>query len=309
MQKLLQLARWITIVSLSMTTLHPAWAADKINVTTSFSILGDWVRVVGAERVVVTDLVGPDQDAHVFQPKPTDAKRILASQLVVINGLGFEPWMKKLMASAGYKGASVQASQGIKPMKMQGHHSHGAAGGNDHADADPHAWQDLGHAMQYVTNIAQALSQVDPAGANLYQANARRYNQELQALDDWAKQQIATIAPAKRKVITSHDAFGYLAARYGIQFFAPQGLNTEADATAKDVAKLIRQIKKDNIKAVFVENMSNPKLVTQLAKDTGVTLGKPLYADALSAPNQPGATYLAMMRHNITELVAGMAKN
>jgi zinc/manganese transport system substrate-binding protein len=288
-----------------------AQAQDKLPVTASFSILGDLVRVVGGERVAVTTLVGFDADAHAFEPKPADAKTLLASKLLVLNGLGFEPWANRLAKSAGFKGTTVLASAGIQAQKMADAdakgHAHGHAHG--HAETDPHAWQNPNHVVTYVNNIAAALSKADPAGATTFQANAAAYAKELQALDLWAKAKFATIAPSKRKVITSHDAFGYFAAQYGIGFLAPQGVNTDTEPSAKQVAQLIQQIQREKIRAVFVENMANPKLVAQLSKDAGATVGGSLYADALSAPDQPGATYLQMMRHNVTQLVAGLQRN
>ena len=279
----------------------PAHAADPLPVTASFSILGDLVRVVGAEWVAVTTLVGPDEDAHVFEPKPSDVKTILGSKLLVTNGLGFEPWAGKLAKSAGYKGEFVIASKGVKGRAMADEHGH--------AESDPHAWQDPNNVVLYVRNIATGLSRVDPGGASAYQANAEAYVKELQTLDAWAKEQFAAIPAEKRKVITSHDAFGYFAAHYGIKFLAPQGVSTEAEPSAKQVAQLIRQLQREKIKAVFVENMTNPKLLAQLSKDAGVTVGAALYADALSAPDKPGSTYLQMVRHNVTQLAAGMKLN
>lgn len=297
-------------VALALSGAAAVNAADKIAVTASFSILGDLVSVVGGPRVAVTTLVGPNQDAHLFEPKPTDAKTMLATQLLVTNGLGFEPWANKLAKSAGYKGEAVVASKGIKartttPAKASGEqhtgHSQGAA--------DPHAWQNPNHVISYVRNIAAGLTRVDPSSAALFQSNADAYVKELQALDVWAKAQFASIAPAQRKVITSHDAFGYLAAHYQIQFLAPQGVNTDAEPSAKQVAQLIKQIQREKIKAIFVENMSSPKLLAQLSKDAGATVGASLYADALSGPGQPGTTYLLMMRHNVSQLAAGMKLN
>lgn len=278
-------------------------AADKLPVLASFSILGDLVRVVGGDRVSVTTLVGPDEDAHVFEPKPQDAKNILQTRLLVTNGLGFEPWAQKLVTSAGYKGRSVVASQGIKPRSLP------AEKGHSHAETDPHAWQDPTQVMVYVRNIAAALGRLDPANASSYQGNSEAYVKELQALDAWAKEQFAAIPAGKRKVITSHDAFGYFGAHYQVGFLAPQGISTDAEPSAKEVAQLIRQIQREKIKAVFVENMSNPKLLTQLSKDAGVTVGPELYVDALSAPGGPADTYLKLMRHNVTQLVLGMKQN
>jgi zinc/manganese transport system substrate-binding protein len=278
-------------------------AADKLPVLASFSILGDLVRVVGGDRVSVTTLVGPDEDAHVFEPKPLDAKNILQTRLLVTNGLGFEPWAQKLVKSAGYKGRSVVASQGITPRTLP------AEKGHSHAETDPHAWQDPTNVIAYVQNIAAALGQLDPANASRYRANSEAYAKELQALDAWAKEQFAAIPSAKRKVITSHDAFGYFGAHYQVGFLAPQGLSTDAEPSAKEVAQLIRQIQREKIKAVFVENMGNPKLLAQLSKDAGVTVGPELYVDALSAPGGPADSYLKLVRHNVTQLVSGMKQN
>ncbi len=297
MQKRLQKFIAAALLCTSMASM----AADVLPVTASFSILADLVRVVGGDRVRVSSLVGPDQDAHVFEPKPADARTLLQSRLLVTNGLGFDPWAQKLAQSAGYRGATVVASQGVKGRTL--------AGENGHPEADPHAWQDPGNVVLYVRNIATALGQLDPAGAAVYQAHSQAYEQELKALDSWAQAQFAAIPAAKRRVITSHDAFGYFAAHYQLNFRAPQGISTEAEPSAKEVAQLIRQMKREKTRAVFMENMGNPKLLAQISQDTGATPGASLYADALSAPDQPGATYLQMLRHNVTALVQGMQQN
>jgi zinc/manganese transport system substrate-binding protein len=280
-----------------------AHADEPIPVVASFSILGDLVKVVGGERVAVTALVGPDEDAHTFEPKPSDAKTVLASKLMVVNGLHFEPWAEKLARSAGYKGDTVVASKGVKPRQMA------TETGDAHAETDPHAWQNPLNVVLYVNNIATSLSKVDPSGAAIYQANAEAYAKELQALDANFKAQLAAIPAAKRKIITTHDAFGYFGAQYKVTLLAAQGVNTDAEPSAKDVAKLIRQIKREKIKALFFEYMSNPKLIEQLSKDAGATVGSTLYADALSAAAKPGSTYLKMMNYNLTQLVAGMKLN
>ena len=278
-------------------------AADKLPVMASFSILADLVRIVGGERVAITTLVGPDEDAHVFEPKAIDVKNMLQTRLLVVNGLGFEPWAQRLVKAAGYKGQTVVASQGIAARTLH------ADKGRTHAETDPHAWQDPTNVVIYVRNIAAALSKLDPGGALSYQNNSDAYVKELQTLDVWAKGQFAALPADKRKVITSHEAFGYLAAHYQLRFMAPQGVSTEAEPSAREVARLIKQIQREKIRAVFVENMSNPKLLAQLAKDAGVTMGSSLYADALSGPDKPGSTYLKMMRHNVTQLMTGMRKN
>lgn len=283
---LLALATTATLMSGS------SQAADKLPITASFSILGDLLRVVGGERVTVSTLVGPDEDAHVFEPRPSDAKTVLQSKLLVVNGLGFEPWAHKLARSAGYQGAMLVATKGV-PTR----------------GADPHAWQNPLNVVVYVQNIAATLSQLDPQGSATYQTNRDTYVKDLLALDAWAKEQFAAVPAGKRKVITSHDAFGYFAAHYQIQFLAPQGVSTDAEPSAKGVAQLIRQIQREKIRAVFVENMGDPKLLQQLSRDAGVTMGASLYADALSSADPAGATYLRMVRHNVTQLVLGMQRN
>jgi zinc/manganese transport system substrate-binding protein len=268
-------------------------AAEPLPVVATFSILGDLVKVVGAERVTVTTLVGPDQDAHAFEPKPADAKAVLTARLFVSNGMNFEHWASNLTKAVGFKGETLVASMGVKPI----------------AATDPHAWQNPQNVAIYVRNIAAALAKVDAPGAAIYQANAEAYAKELQSLDAWAQAQFAALPAAKRQVITSHDAFGYFAAHFGIKFLAPQGINTDTEPSAKGIAQLIRQIKREKIKAIFVENISNPKLIAQLSRDAGATVGASLYSDALSAPDKPGSTYLKMMRHNVTELAAGIKLN
>lgn len=299
------LAAGIASASLLSGASFAAGPLPPLPVMASFSILGDLVRVVGGDRVSVATLVGPDEDAHVFEPRPTDAKTIAQTKLLVTNGLGFDPWAQKLAKSAGYKGETVVASKGVKPLAMTKEKSHDRKG-HHHAEADPHAWQDPNNVVLYVRNIAAALEKIDPAGATTYQANTAAYVKELQTFDAWAKEQFAAIPAAKRKVITSHDAFGYFAAQYQIRFLAPQGMSTDAEPSAKQVAGLIRQIQRENIRAVFVENMSNPKLLAQLSKDAGAAVGAALYSDALSGAGKPGATYLQMMRHNVTQLAQGM---
>ena len=280
-----------------------AQAAEPISVVASFSILGDLAQVVGGDRVKVTTLAGPDADAHEFAPSPAHAKAVLSARLFVVNGLNFEPWAQKLAKSAGYKGETVVASKGVTPHEMA------AETGHAHAEADPHAWQNPLNVVLYVNNIAAGLTKVDPSGAATYQANAEAYAKQLKDFDAQAKTQLDAIAQPKRKVITSHDAFGYLAARYGITMLAPEGANTDSQPSAKHVAQLIRQIKREKIKAVFVENMSNPKLIAQLSKDAGVSVGATLFSDALSNASGPAPTYLKMMNHNLTQLAAGMKLN
>ncbi|MBE0474429.1 metal ABC transporter substrate-binding protein [Rhodoferax sp.] len=295
----------LSALTASSLVITPTHATEPLPVVASFSILGDLVKVVGGERVKLTTLVGPDADAHEFTPSPAHAKAVLGARVFLINGLNFEPWAQKLAQSAGYKGITVVASKGVKPptMAAEAEHAH------DHAETDPHAWQNPLNVVQYVSQIAAGLAKADPSNAATYQANAQAYARQLKDFDAQAKAQFDAITSAQRKVITSHDAFGYLAARYGITMLAAEGVNTDSEPSAKHVAELIRQIKREKIKAVFVENMSNPKLIEQLSKDAGVAVGATLYSDALSDASGPAPTYLKMMQHNVTQLVAGMRLN
>ena len=287
----------------------PAAAAGPIPVVASFSILGDIVANVGGDRIAVTTLVGPDEDAHVFQPAPDDIKAMSRARLVVVNGLGFEGWMERLAQSANYRGAIVTASAGIRARERvgddEGHDDHDHHHGKD----DPHAWQDPRNVIVYTRNIAAALAKLDPAGADAYRKNGEAYAGKLQELDRWASGQFAQIPDARRRVITSHDAFEYLGARYKVRFLAAQGVSTDSEPSARDVAALIRQIRSEKIKALFFENMSNPKLLQQIAREAGITPGGKLYADALSRAGGPAPDYLALMRYNIGQLLEKIRLN
>ncbi|GAB3243162.1 TroA family protein [Chitinimonas naiadis] len=302
----MKIPSWLPLLltSLSLATS----AADKLPVVASFSILGNLVAEVGGDKVEVKTLVGPDGDAHVYQPSPQDGKTLAGARLLVVNGLAFEGWMERLASASRYRGARVVASDKVQAEQMaDDDHDHDH--GHDHGRLDPHAWQDPNRVQQYVSNIANGLAAADPANAAYYQQRAEQYRQTLKQLDNWASQQIASVPAAKRRVITSHDAFGYLGRHFGITFLAPQGVNTDAEASAKQVGKLIRQAKQEGIRAIFVENISNPKLLEQISRETGAKLGSRLYSDALSRPDGPAASYVTMMRYNISALVAGMKQN
>ncbi|MFA6964454.1 metal ABC transporter substrate-binding protein [Bosea sp. (in: a-proteobacteria)] len=283
-----------------------ARAQEKLPVVASFSILGDFVREVGGDRVSVTTLVGANGDAHVYSPTPADAKAMAAAKLIVVNGLKFEGWMTRLIKSSGAKAAVATATTGITPLKGEADHDAKAGHGHDH-DVDPHAWQNAANAKVYVANIRDALVKADPAGRAAYEANATRYLADLDAVDGEVKAAVARIPADRRKAITSHDAFGYFVKAYGIQFIAPQGVSTEAEASAKDVARIIRQVKAEKVPAVFLENVTNPRLVEQIAKESGAKIGGRIYSDALSDATGPAGTYIAMMKHNISEIEKALA--
>jgi zinc/manganese transport system substrate-binding protein len=277
-------------------------AADKIKVATSFSVLGDMVRQVGGDRVEVTSFVGPNGDAHVYEPTPGDAKTLLDAKILVVNGLGLEGWMSRLQKSSGFKGQVVTATKGIKSRQMD-EEEHGQT----RKITDPHAWQSLANGKIYVQNIRDGLVAADPAGKDAYEANATKFLADIDAVEQTVKDSIAKLPPARRKIITTHDAFGYFGATYGMEFIAPEGVSTDSEASAKDVAKIIRQIKAQKIPAVFIENVTDHRLLDQIAKETGAKVGGTLYSDALSDANGPAATYLDMFRHNIATLTEALS--
>ena len=275
---------------------------DKLKVIASFSILGDLVKNVGGDRVEVGTLVGPNGNAHVYAPSPSDAKKVADAKLVFVNGLGFEGWLERLVKASGTKAPIVVATTGIKPRERGGDHDHD----RDHGRTDPHAWQSVANAKIYVGNIRDALLAADPAGKAAYQANAAAYLAKLDALEREVRDVIAKIPADRRKLITSHDAFGYFEGAYGIDFIAPQGVSTEAEASAKDVAGIISQIRKQKISAVFLENVTDPRLVQQIARETGAKIGGTLYSDALTDDKGDAPTYVDLMRHNLRQLAAAL---
>lgn len=309
----------------------PALAADDhpLKVVASFSILGDMVKEIAGDAVDLTVLVGPDGDAHVYEPTPADAKALGEADLLVVNGLGFEAFMPRLVEAAGFKGRTVVASTGVTPREWEGEeeeaghapadaHGHEEAGhggeaghaaheDHDHGAHDPHAWQDLANGEAYVENIIAALAVADPAHAAQYERNGAAYVAELAALDARLKKTFAAIPPERRKVVTSHDAFGYFGAAYGIDFIAPQGVSTDAEASAGDVAGIIEQIRAEHIAAVFVENITDPRLLDRIAAETGARVGGELYSDALSKADGPAPTYARMFEHNASALAAAMS--
>jgi zinc/manganese transport system substrate-binding protein len=291
--------RGLFLASLILLAPGAARADDTLPVVASFSILGDMVHQIGGDMVAVTLLVGPDGDAHVYQPSPRDAKAIAAAKLVVVNGLGLEGWMDRLIRSSQFKGAIVTASADVAPLHLSG----------SKTVPDPHAWQSVANGEAYVRTIASALEAADPAHAEHYRQRADAYLGELTELDRWVRDEIAKVPGDKRQIITTHDAFQYFGDAYGVHFRAAVGMSEESEPTAAGLAQLIRQIRREHIAALFVENMTDPRLIEQLAQETGVSPGGELYADALSKPGEGGETYVAMFRTNIPRMVAAMSRN
>ncbi|WP_445989558.1 metal ABC transporter solute-binding protein, Zn/Mn family [Chromobacterium haemolyticum] len=281
-----------------------AWA--KLPVVASFSIVADMTREIGGDRVEVSSLVGPDQDAHVFQPSPADVKKVAGAKLLVTNGLGMEGWMVRLSKAAHFKGVQVEAGKGIKTREAEDEdhhgHDHGHAG-HGHGAIDPHAWHDPKRVLTYIRNIEAGLSQADPAGKQEYARRAAEYAAKVKEMDAWAAKAFAAVPAAKRKMLTSHDAFAYLGERYQLQVLAIQGVSTESEASAKAVARLVRQVRQEKVSAVFMENMTDKRLLEQLSREAKVTIGGKLYADALSGPSGPAPSYLAMFRYNVDTIL------
>lgn len=325
-----------TLLSLSLLSLALPAQAEPLRVVSSFSILNDMVREIGGDKVMASSIVPVNGDAHSFEPRPSDAKTLASAQLLVINGLDFEAWLPRLQQSAGYKGPQVVATQGIKPLDFDGadDHTHGSAEGHDdhhdhdhshdhgsdhdkapaaepahehsHGSQDPHAWQSLSQAQVYIRNISQGLSQADPTNADYYRQRAQDYAQRVQQLDDSIKSRLQAIPAEQRKVITSHDAFAYLGKEYGITFISLVGVSSQAEPSAREIAQVIEQARREHIRAIFVENTVSPKLVEQVARETGAKVGGILYSDALGKPGSGTDTYLGMMKWNTDKLIEAL---
>ena len=278
----------------------PAIAQEKLKVVATFSILADLVRNVGGDRVELATLVGPNGDVHVYSSTPADARALTAAKVIFTNGLGFEGWIERLAKASGSKATQVVASKGIKQRQMEDDARPGRK------QTDPHAWQSIANAKVYVANIRDALIAADPAGKITYEANARAFSAKLDALEQEVRDAIAKIPAARRKIITSHDAFGYFQAAYGIAFIAPQGVSTESEPSAADVAKIITQIKREKIPAVFLENVTDSRLLKRIAEQGGAKIGGTLYSDALTDEKGGAPTYIDMMRHNARQLAAAL---
>ena len=284
---------WLAALALIAVT-DLARAADRLNVVASFSIIGDFVRNVGGDRVNVTTLVGPDSDSHVYVPAPADAKKVADAKLVFVNGLGFEGWLSRLLKAAGGKASVVTTTAGISPLKLG-------------SDADPHAWQSVANARIYVANIRDALVAAAAADAETFKSNAGAYLADLDALDREVRAAVASIPEGRRKVISTHNAFGYFAAAYGVEFIAPLGVSTESEASARDIARIITQIRGAKIPAVFMENITDPRLMGRISAETGARVGGTLYSDSLTGEKGDSPTYIAMVRHNIKALTSALS--
>ncbi|MBM7342808.1 metal ABC transporter substrate-binding protein [Pantoea coffeiphila] len=284
-------------LALSALLAAPAVMANTVQAVASFSVLADIVQNVGGEHVVVKSLVGPNGDPHSFEPTPKDSQSLAHADLVFVSGLGMEGWMDRLITSSGYKGQTIVASSGINTRKMEE---------DGKTITDPHAWNSMQNGVIYATNVMNALIAADPTDAAYFRQQGNAYIEQLKKLDSWAQQQFAQIPQSKRKVLTSHDAFGYFGQRYGVSFLSPVGFSTESEASASDVASLINQLKKEKINAWFIENQTDPRLVKQIASATGAKQGGELYPEALTEKGGEADSYVAAFKHNVTAMVASM---
>ena len=288
-------------------------SAQSLPVVASFSVLADMVREVGGPHVEVFSLVGPNADSHVFDPTPADAKRIASAKLVFVNGLGFEGWLDRLVKASGYRGPIVVVSKGVStpPERADEHVSARAANHkpvqHTHGALDPHAWQNLANAALYVQTIRDALIAAMPMHSAQLNQRATDYINRIQSLDQATKVRIAAVAAERRRVITSHDAFGYFAAAYGVTFYPLQGLATASEPSAAEIVRIVDQIKKNKVSAIFTENISDPRVLERIAQDSGAKVGGRLYADALTEPGTAADTYLKMFERNVTTIVEGIS--
>lgn len=290
--------RALLVLCSLLLSLSTAQAADKLAVVTSFSILADITRQIGGEHVEIADMVGPDADAHTYEPTPDDAKALLKARLVIRNGLGFEPWLDRLVASTGTQATLVTASRGVIPRSLEE---------DGETVPDPHAWHNLANIELYVSNITKALVTADPPHQADYARNSQAYLKRIHALLAEAKAKLGSLPAGNRKIVTSHDAFGYLGQAYGIDFMAPQGLSTEREPSAAEVAALITQIRNARVKAVFMENIKDARLLKQIADESGARIGGTLYSDALAAQG-PASTFTGLFEYNLNTLYDALSQ-
>lgn len=289
--------RFLMPLTVAMAALSPSAFAGTVHTVASFSVLADIVKQVGGEHVTVTSLVQPNGDPHSFEPSPKDSRALSKADIVFVSGLGLEGWMDRLITASGYQGKVITASSGVTSRTMEE---------EGKLITDPHAWNSAKNGAIYAQNVMNALIAADPEDGAYFRRRGGAYVQQLEQLDGWAKKTFSAIAPEKRKVLTSHDAFGYFGAEYGVDFMAPVGFSTEAEASAGDVAGLIKQIKQEQIKTYFIENQTDPRLVKQIAAASGAQAGGELYPEALTDAGGPAGTYVDAFKHNVDAIAASM---
>jgi len=297
--KVLKLATALNVILL-LGVGYSAASAEALKVVSSFTVISDFAKNVGGDKVSITTLVGPDGDAHVYEPKPSDAVAVAGADVVLVNGLHFEGFLPRLVEASATKAPIVELTKGVEPIKSaEEDHGDSGAAKEEHGAYDPHAFQSIRNAKIYVQNIVDAFCTADATNCDTYKTNAAAYTKKLDATEAEVKAAIASIPESKRLIITSHDAFGYFQHEYGLKFLAPEGISTDSEASAADIVALIKQVKEDKASAIFVENITNPRLIEQIASETKLNVGGTLFSDALSKPDEGAATYIDMMHHNI----------
>jgi zinc/manganese transport system substrate-binding protein len=299
----------VVLVILAVLPAAPLRAADRPTVVATFSVLADMVANVAGDHVDLISIVGPDGDTELYKPTLADGRTVAGARIVFMNDLNdeFEPWLEPLLKQAGFSGTKVVASRGA--MTITAEEEHPISGKEAAPVIDPHAWMDPKNGIIYVRNIAQALARVDPTNAAGYRARAAAYTEELQELDAWMRTEMVAIPAAKRRVISSHDLLEYLAKAYGITLISIFGWTNKSEPSAAEVSRLARQIAQEHVRALFLDNITDPRIMQRVAKETGAAIGGTLYGDALSKPGGEADTYIRMLRYDVTTLKAGMLKN
>jgi ABC-type Zn uptake system ZnuABC Zn-binding protein ZnuA len=288
---------------------HPGRAAEPIAVVATFSVVGDMLANVGGDHVRITTIVGPDGDCELYQPTVADVAHVAAARAVFLNDLNeeFEPWLEPLLKQAEFHGAKIVVSRGVRTLTAE--EEHPVSGRPLPTAIDQHAWLDPRNGAVYVRNIAEALARLDAANAADYRARAADYTKQIQALDDWARKELAEVPAGKRRALSSHDSLQYIANAYGITLLSVVGWTNKAEPSAAELAKLARQVRSQRVKALFLDSITDPRAIQRIAAETGASIGGTMYADSLSPPGGAADSYLKMLQHDVATLKAGMLAN
>ncbi|MEI6043892.1 MAG: zinc ABC transporter substrate-binding protein [Chloroflexota bacterium] len=275
-------------------------SSTKVMVVSTISVVADFVRNIGGNRVELYDIIQPGVDAHSYEPTSDDSKYLAAAQIIFANGLNLEAWLDKTIKNSGTKGRVVLVSEGVKLIHK--------ADDSDFKDGDPHIWHSTVNAKKMVDNIAAGLGKVDPAGKEIYLANAKAYNIQIDEAYQKAKAQIESISPERRKLVTNHEAFTYFADQFGLEIVGSviPSFDSTAEPSAAELSELVKKIKAEKVPAIFTENTINPKLAEQIGKEAGVKIFSNLYGDGLGEQGSAGDTYLKMIVANATNIANGL---
>jgi zinc/manganese transport system substrate-binding protein len=283
----------IALLALSMTALAAARA--DLTVASLSTITTDIAKNVGGDKVRIIPIIKPGVDPHEFQPTPQEVKQIVKADLVLFTGKQIEGYLTKLEQSAGGAGKFVDTGAAIASLKLE-------EGGQ--VVEDPHWWHSIDNVMKAAAVVERRFIAADPANKEAYEDNAAAYLAELKELKTWAKREVSKLPRAKRKLVTSHDAFQYFARDFGFKIYAIEGVSTQDEPSSRKITELINTIKREGVKAVFLEDIENPKVAVTITKETGAKLGGQLYADGLG--DKEASTYADMVRYNIATIVEGL---